>query len=58
MKTGIPMVERCCMCKSSGESVDHLLLHCDTTYELWSYIFSMFGFHWIIPKSMVELLSG
>jgi hypothetical protein len=23
------VINRCCMCKSDGESVDHLLLHCD-----------------------------
>jgi hypothetical protein len=30
------MVNRCYMCKRSGESVDHLLLHCGVTSALFN----------------------
>ena len=31
------------MCKSDGELVDHLLLHCSYAYNLWSFVLSLFG---------------
>ena len=31
------------MCKSYGESVDHLLLHCPIVFELRSMVFTLFG---------------
>jgi hypothetical protein len=37
------IVNWCCLCKSSGESVDHLLLHCSLAWELWSMVFGLFG---------------
>jgi hypothetical protein len=33
----------CCICKKNVEAVDHLLLHCETTYALWSSIFGLYG---------------
>jgi len=37
------LVDGRCMCKQNGKSVDHLLLHCDVAYALWSAIFTRFG---------------
>ena len=31
------------MCKSNGESVDHILLHSPIVFELWSMVFTLFG---------------
>ena len=33
------------MCKSNGESVDHLFLHCPVPMDLWSMVYG-FGFIW------------
>jgi hypothetical protein len=35
-KRGIIVVGWCCMCKHSGKSVNHLLLHCEVAQALWS----------------------
>lgn len=43
------------MCKMSGKSVDHLLLHCVIASALWNYIFNLFGLHWVMPRQMVDL---
>ena len=51
------ILDWCCMCKSNGESVDHLLLHCPTVFELWSMVFTLFGIYWAMPKIVVELLT-
>jgi hypothetical protein len=50
------VVEWCCMCKRSGESIDHLLLHSAMASELWSATFSPFGVEWVMSRRMVELL--
>lgn len=42
-RRGIVVVEWCVMCKKHGESVDHLLLHCDVARVVWSFFYSLFG---------------
>jgi hypothetical protein len=37
------MVDEYCMCRRNGESVDHLLLHCEVAGALWDVFFSRFG---------------
>jgi len=57
-KRNVIMMEWCCLCKKSGESIDHLLLHCEITRDLWSYILTLFGVEWVIPRSVLELLNS
>ena len=45
------------MCKRSGEFIGYLFLHCDFAYNLWSLMFCLFGFHWINPKRVLDLLA-
>jgi len=49
-KRRVMVVEWCCMCKKSEESIDNLLLHCEVARELWSAIFSLVGIKWVMPK--------
>jgi hypothetical protein len=44
------------MCKSTGESVNHLLLHCPTAQELWNLIFTLFGISWVMPRGVDDVL--
>lgn len=46
------------MCWHSGEDVDHLLIHCEGAYWLWSYAFRSFGLSWVLPKRVVDVLAG
>jgi hypothetical protein len=48
-KRHIIVVDWCCLCKKSGETVDHLLLHCKIASALWNSIFGLFGLAWIMP---------
>jgi len=50
------VVEWCCICNKSGESIDHLLIHCEVARELWSSILNLFGVNWVIPRRMSDLL--
>ena len=51
-------VDWCIMCRSNGETVDHLLLHCGKVYRLWSLVFRSFGFFWVLPRSVADALFG
>ena len=44
------------MCKSNGESVDHLFLHCLVAMDLWSMVLGLFGLSWVMPHSVLGLL--
>jgi hypothetical protein len=58
MKRGFVMAGWCCMCKHSGESVDHLLLHCEVVREVWNFFLQSFGVSWVFPESVSDLLFG
>ena len=51
------VLDWCFMCKKAGESVDHLLLHCDYARELWSFIFCIVGLHWVMSGKVSDLLA-
>ena len=40
---GFDFVYWCIMCHCCGETVDHLLLHCEKAYRLWCFLFRIFG---------------
>ena len=56
-RRNICLVNWCCLCQCSEESVDHLLIHCTQVSSLCSLVFFLFGVSWVIPKHMVELLA-
>jgi hypothetical protein len=52
-KRYVVVVDKCCMCKRDGESVDYLLLHCEVA--LWSVFYSRFGLSWVMPRRVAGL---
>jgi hypothetical protein len=56
-RRGMIVVNRCLLCESDGESVDHLLLHCGVANALWNFTFSRFGLYWVMPGSVRELFA-
>ena len=50
------VLDRCFMCKRAGESMDHLMIHCEYARELWSMIFCLFGIVWVMPRKVSGLL--
>jgi hypothetical protein len=45
------------MCKKSGESIDHLLLHYDVARDIWSFFYILFGVEWVMLQRVLDLLS-
>ena len=44
--------------KRNGETVEHLLLHCQVAQELWNMVCTLFGVHWVMLRSVVELVAN
>ena len=57
-KRGLILVDWCCLCRESGESPDHILLHCKVALELWDLVFVLFGVQWVMPRTVLDLLSS
>ena len=55
-KRNIVLVNRCGVCKKEEESIDHLLLHCESGQFLWNGFFSRFGLAWVMPRGVGDLL--
>jgi hypothetical protein len=55
-KRNFVLVNRCGMCKKEEETIDHLLLHCESAQFLWNAFFSRFGLAWVMPQRVVDLL--
>jgi hypothetical protein len=55
-KRGYTLTSWCCMCRCCGESVAHLLLHCPVAGVLWTWIFHIFGVHWVLSGTVADLL--
>jgi hypothetical protein len=51
------VINRCCLCKEDGETIDHLLLHCEIARSLWYARFSWFGLSWVMPSKVGGLFA-
>jgi hypothetical protein len=63
-KRHVIKVDRCCLCKKNGESVDHLLLHCNVASTLCNApsalcnaLFTHFGMSWVMPRRVIDLFA-
>jgi hypothetical protein len=56
-RRGMIIVNRCWLCESAEETVDHLLLHCGVANALWNSIFSMIGVSWVMPRTVREFFA-
>ena len=49
-RRGFSIVDWCCMCRYSGETVDHLLIHCEKVNQLRCFVLRSFGISWVSPS--------
>ena len=57
-RRGFYLANRCYLCLSEEESIDHILLHYVLAKSLWSLLFFLFGVSWVLPSSVRETLLG
>jgi hypothetical protein len=50
------LVNWCCLCKKREETVNHLLIHCEFTSEIWHMVLTLFEVLWAMPSNILELL--
>jgi hypothetical protein len=55
-KRHIIVVDWCCVCNKSGETIDHYLLYCKLASALWN-LFGLFGIEWVMPQRVVDHLA-
>ena len=52
-KMNLIVINRYCLCKADGETIDHLFLQCEIARSLWYAIFNWFGLSWVMPSKVV-----
>ena len=57
-KRAIIIVHWCCMSKSDGELVAHLLLYCPDDRELWDLLLCLLEVTWVMPHSILAMLES
>uniref|UniRef100_A0A2N9ECT1 Reverse transcriptase zinc-binding domain-containing protein n=1 Tax=Fagus sylvatica TaxID=28930 RepID=A0A2N9ECT1_FAGSY len=58
MRRGYQLAGWCCMCRRDGETINHLLIHCELAYGLWSFVFWKFGTLWVLSGCVLDLFFG
>ncbi|KAL9668392.1 hypothetical protein QQ045_002773 [Rhodiola kirilowii] len=48
----------CELCDQHLESADHLLLQCNWSWKLWTRSIRWWGYYWVAPHTMKDLLQG
>jgi hypothetical protein len=56
-KRHFTVVNRCCLCKSDGKTVDYLLLHSKVASDLGNTIFSRLRLSWVMPNNVGDLFA-
>ena len=58
MRQGYQLAGWCCMCRRDGETINHLLLHCDMAFGLWSFVLQTFVICWVLPRGVLDVFFG
>jgi hypothetical protein len=56
-KRNLIVINRCCLCKSDGKTINYLLLHCKIACSLWYAIFSRIGLSWVMLSNVAGLFA-
>ena len=55
-KRGWQIPNRCYLCGSEEENVNHLFIHCTVASVLWGMVLSLFGAQWVFPETVKEVI--
>lgn len=51
-KRGLQLDNKCFICQSNSESINHLFLHCPVASDIWHMFFNIFGLYCAMPFSV------
>jgi hypothetical protein len=54
-RQGFYLINRCCLCKKDKETINHFLLHCEFSVDIWHLVLISFGVSWVTPSNVPEL---
>ena len=57
-KRGHQLVAECSLCGEQPVAINHLVLHCKWTNQLWSMFISLNGVKWVKPGSIAGVYGG
>ncbi|CAN1743688.1 hypothetical protein LINPERHAP1_LOCUS1881, partial [Linum perenne] len=57
-KRGFRLANKCVMCNSNLESVDHLFLHCEYFSSVWALLSSSLSLHGPLPSAVSAFIIG
>ena len=55
-KRGWQLPNRCYLCGSEEENVNHLLIHCTMARVLWEIVLGLFGAQWVFSETVKEVV--
>lgn len=54
MRRKFQPVNRCCMCRSTSQSINHLMLHYSFYTDFWNVFLALFGINWFMPFNISD----
>jgi hypothetical protein len=55
-RQGLMLVNWCCLCKKSEETINHLIIYYEFTSEIWNSVLILLGVSWVMPSNILEML--
>jgi hypothetical protein len=49
------LINQCFLCKKDEETINHLLLHCEFTVDIWHLVLNSFGVSWVTSGNVLQL---
>lgn len=57
-KHGFILTNACLLCIKNGESINHIIIHCEYAREMWYFTFREVGLVWRFTENLTELIDS
>jgi hypothetical protein len=56
-RRGFQPINRCCLYKKDEKTINHFLLHCELSVDIWHFVLNNFGISWVTLGNVPQLLN-